>query len=75
MTDVELMASFDRVIDEVLRTGQPVEFEREGKRLQIVPLESASKLSRLISRPETIVGDPEDLVHVDWSKECHVDLP
>ena len=29
----------------------------------------AQKLDRLVKRPETLLTDPEDLVHLDWSKE------
>jgi len=75
MSDAELRSQFDQVIDNVLRTGEPVEFECGGRRLQIAPVPSPSKLDRLVARPDVIVGDPEDLVHMDWSKECHVDLP
>ena len=75
MSDTDLKSHFDQVIDDVLRTGVPVEFERAGQRLQIAAVSPTSKLSRLVARPEVIVGDPDDLVHMDWSKECHVDLP
>lgn len=75
ISDAELRSQFDQVIDDVLRTGVPVEFECNGRRLQIAPAPPASKLDRLVARPDVIVGDPEDLVHMDWSKECHVDLP
>lgn len=75
MSDAEVKSQFDQVIDDVLRTGVPVEFECSGRRLQIAPVASPGKLDRLVARPDVIVGDPEDLVHWDWSQECHVDLP
>ena len=28
-----------------------------------------SKLQNLVTHPETIVGDPESIVHMDWSGE------
>lgn len=60
-----------RILDEALRTGEPVEIERGGRRLRIVPVEeeSRSRLDRLAARPEVVNGDPEDLVHLDWSTE------
>ncbi|MBI5368696.1 MAG: type II toxin-antitoxin system Phd/YefM family antitoxin [Planctomycetes bacterium] len=57
-----------RLLDEVLATGRSLEISRNGERLKIVrdaPRES--KLARLQPH-DCIVGDPESLVHVDWSK-------
>ncbi len=53
------------ILDEVLESGVPVEIKRKGKLLRIVPEKTKSKLSRLKKR-NCIVGDPEDLVHMDW---------
>lgn len=57
-----------RILDQVLETGVPVEIERHGKLLRIVPEEPKSKLSNLKARPY-LLADPEDLVHLDWSGE------
>ena len=56
------------ILDQVLETGTPVEVIRKGKVLKIVPEQKPDKLSRLKKR-KCIVGDPEDLVHMDWSSE------
>jgi Antitoxin Phd_YefM, type II toxin-antitoxin system len=64
-----LRADLYRVLDSVLETGVPVEIERRGKRLRIVAAEEASALDRLTPRPGYIEGDPETLVHLDWSGE------
>ena len=69
MTASELRQNIYRMLDEVLETGVPVEIERRGQLLRIVPEEVPSKLARLTPHPGTIVGDPEDLVHMDWSSE------
>jgi prevent-host-death family protein len=50
-----------KVVDQVLETGVPVEIERHGKKLLLVPEAPASKLANL-KRREVVVGDPEDLV-------------
>jgi antitoxin (DNA-binding transcriptional repressor) of toxin-antitoxin stability system len=56
------------ILDSVLETGVPVEIERKGKKLKIVPEEPVSKWDRL--EPHDIVnGDPRELVHLDWSDE------
>ena len=57
-----------RVLDEILETGVPVDIERKGKLLRILAVEPKSKLANLKPR-DLIVGDPEDLVHLDWSEE------
>jgi hypothetical protein len=46
-----------------------VEIERKGKKLRIVAVSPPSKLENLERHPGTIIGDPEDLVHMDWSAE------
>lgn len=55
------------ILDQVLETGEPAEIERNGKVLRIVPENQTSLFDRLEPHPEAIVGDPEDLVHMDWS--------
>lgn len=62
-------ADLYKIVDGVLETGNPVEIERRGKRVRIVPVRPASKLDNLVKRPGTLVGDPEDVVHMDWSGE------
>ena len=69
-----LRANLYRLLDRVLRTGEPIEIDRGGKKLLIVPKEKKTKLNNLVPR-DVIVGDPEDLVHLDWSKEWRGDLP
>src|SRR5881397_1314244 len=53
--------------DRLLETGIPVEIERRGKILKIVPTEMPKKLDNLIDRRDFVRGDPEDIVHLDWS--------
>lgn len=65
---VRAAADIYRLLDEMLATGVPLEIERKGKRLQIVPKQPRSKLDRLAPHPGSIVGDPDDLIHMDWSE-------
>ena len=65
----KVRADLYKIVDKVLETGTPVEIERRGKKVRIVPVRPASKLDNLVKRPGTIVGNPEDLVHMDWSSE------
>ena len=68
-TPTRLRAHLYQVLDQVLRTGTPIEVIRKGKSLKIVPaMPARNKLARLEKHPDFIVGDPDDLVHIDWLK-------
>ena len=69
----QLRANVYRLLDEVLVTGQPLEIKRNGKILVITPKEEISFWDRLPRREGAIVGDPNDLVHIDWSSEWNPD--
>ncbi len=60
-----------RILDEVVATGTPVDFVRNGYLLRIVQVddEARLKLSRLEPHPDAVVGDPESIVDIDWSDE------
>jgi hypothetical protein len=68
VTASKLRADIYNILDQSLKTGVPVEVVRKGKILKIIPESKPSKLSRLKKR-NAIVGDPEDLVHMDWLHE------
>lgn len=70
----ELRKNIYQFLDEVLETRVPLEIERKGKRLIIVPAEQGVRLEQLEPHAECIPGDPEELVHVDWSGEWGADL-
>lgn len=75
ITPTELRSNIFNLLDEVLTTGIPLEINRGGKKLRIVPVEKPDKLQNLVSRPEIIQGDPEDLVDISWENEVNLDLP
>lgn len=68
LTASKLRENIYNVLDQALETGMPVEILRKGQVLRIVPPQVKSKLARLKKR-KGIVGNPEDLVHLDWLKE------
>jgi hypothetical protein len=72
-TASKLRANIYRMLDEVLETGQPLEIERNGKTLVIAPKEEQSIWDRLPRREGFIVGDPDELIHIDWSSEWNPD--
>ena len=72
-TASKLRANIYRMLDEVLETGQALEIERNGKTLVIAPKEERSIWDRLPRREGAIVGDPDELIHIDWSSEWNPD--
>jgi hypothetical protein len=66
LTASKLRENVYRILDQVIETGVPVEVERGGKILRISAVEPRDKLRNLKVR-DCIVGDPEELVHMDWS--------
>jgi hypothetical protein len=65
----QLRSNLYRLVDRVLADGTPLEIERNGRLLTISPAPPTSKFDALAARPDVIAGDPEDLVHGDWSDE------
>ena len=64
-----LRANLYRLLDRVLDTGVPLEVERKGRRLRILPADSGGRLGNLRPHPEYLAADPDSLVHLDWSEE------
>ena len=67
--DKNIQKDLLRLLDKVVKTGTPVEIERKGKRLLISPAEKHRNLDCLEKHPDFIFGNPDDLVHIDWSSE------
>lgn len=72
MTATKLRENIYKVLDEALETGVPVEIERNGRRLRIVPMEEPlprprRRIADIVPLPGLVIGDPEDLVEIDWS--------
>ena len=69
VTPTELRADLYRLLDGVIAGGEPILVRRGGVTLRIAvaaSAESSPPLPRPL-RADLIVGDPEDLVHLDWS--------
>ena len=58
-----------RLLDRVLESGEPLEIVRRGRRLRVIPADAPPKLERIAGHPGYIAGDPDELIHVDWSGE------
>lgn len=68
VTATELRRNIYKLLDEVLSSNISLEVERKGKKLVISPAERGSKLDRLGTHAGCLIGDPEALVHMDWSE-------
>jgi hypothetical protein len=72
LSATKLRADLYRILDEVARTGRAVSVKRHGATLNIVRAPRGKRSKRrtvkLVDRPGVVVGDPESLVHIDWSK-------
>ena len=68
MTASELRKNIYQLLDQVLETGVPLEIERKGQTLRIVPEDRPPKLDRITGREDFLVGDPDDIIHMDWSQ-------
>jgi hypothetical protein len=75
VSPTELRSNIYKLLDEVLNSGLPIEINKGGKLLRIVPVEKINKFGKLESRPDVIVGNPDDLVDISWEKEVNLDLP
>lgn len=69
VTASQLRQNVYQLLDRVLETGIPLEIERKGKILEIVPRRRRSKLDNLKPRSGYLLSDPEELVHLDWSDQ------
>jgi antitoxin (DNA-binding transcriptional repressor) of toxin-antitoxin stability system len=65
----DLRREIYRILDRILETGEPVDVERNGRLLRIIPVERPPLLTRLRPIPDLIAGDPASLEHLDWSHE------
>lgn len=66
------------ILDSVIEYGEPIEIERKGHILRIIPDSKLSIWDRL-EEHSIVIGDPEELVSMQWEGEwkegMHFDLP
>jgi hypothetical protein len=66
ITASQLRADVYRLLDRAIASGEVLEIERNGVIVRLVPPRASSWLDRL-PRRDLVVGDPDDLVEMDWS--------
>lgn len=57
------------ILDEALETGEIVEVERKGRILKIVPEDAPVRRLAKLKKRNVIIGNPDDLIYMDWSSE------
>ena len=62
-----LRSNLFKLVDGIIKTGNPVEIERNGHRLKIVLEEKKSKLDNLKPH-DCIVGNPDELIDLKVSE-------
>jgi antitoxin (DNA-binding transcriptional repressor) of toxin-antitoxin stability system len=67
ITASDLRRDVYKLLDRVLATGEPVEIERGGRKLYVVADSAPTRLERIKGNPDLIRGDPDELVHLNWS--------
>lgn len=67
VTVTKLREDIYNLIDQVIETGIPLEIKRDHTILKIVPEKPKNILDNLREHSDTIVGDPDELIHIDWS--------
>ena len=67
----ELRQNIYNLLDQVIKTGVPLEIKRKGKILKIIPAGSINKLKNVKKR-KVLNCDPEDIIYNDWEKEWKI---
>ena len=69
MSLTHLRANLYKIVDQVIETGVPIEIERNGTLIKLVPVLKKKKLDNLTKHANVLKVDPDEIVHIDWSHE------
>lgn len=71
VTAAKFKQNMDQILEAVLADGKPVEIEKKGLIIKLIPVRNKSKKSKLtnLEPHDTIVGDPESIIHIDWAEK------
>ena len=74
ITAAEFRQNVYKFLDEVIKTGKPLVILKEGKKLQLSPyLEEKAEKRSFFKKKDTQVNEPDEHIHVDWSKDWDTD--
>jgi prevent-host-death family protein len=69
LTASKLRQDIFKILDQVLETGKPVEIERNGSILKIVPVEHRYQKLGKIKAKKITNEDSDNFIHIDWPSE------
>lgn len=69
ITLTQLRTNLYKIVDHAIATGIPVEINRNGVKIKLIPEKKKGKLANLVKHPKAITGDLDDLIHIDWSSK------
>ena len=69
MKATHLRSNLFKVLDQVARTGQPIEIESKGRRFKIAAVNPPDRFSKLQRHPDVFSGDLDELAKIDWASE------
>lgn len=75
MTASYLRQNLYTILDQVAETGTSPAIVRKGIKLRIIADTKPDIFHRLRKHPDVFRGDPDAVVHTNWSKHWHHDLP
>jgi hypothetical protein len=73
ISPTEFRKNLYKLLDQILRSGQPIEIEWAGGSVLVLPKNQASKLSRLVKR-KGFKGTTDRIAGMDWSKSLKPNL-
>ena len=66
----QLRNNLYQCIDELISTGEPIHIQRKGVKIKIIIEEPVATTTRKFPKHANVyMGNPEDLVSMDWSSE------
>jgi len=73
ITATKLRENIYKLLDMVLDKGISLKIKRKG-RVIVISSEKENSIFDRLEKHNAIVGDPEEIVHMDWSKEWKCDI-
>lgn len=76
ITPTEFRKNLFGILKELETTGQSIRIvAKTGSRFELIPRGKPSKFDKIPKKRNVINGDPDDIVHMDWSGEVNLDPP
>ncbi len=69
ITPTDFRKDLFNLLDSLLETGKILEINRNGHIFKVIPPKRTKKLDRLVPHRDAVIGNSDDLVEMDWSRE------